>query len=719
MRQRRYEEYEWALGRLDDGEADVSRILGRRSGFSSARPAVFALPSVAPKRLAREGRTPFHLHHGKPVVKAPEVPRRGLAESRNKYPNREYVTITGKGGRQSAIEAGGKYDRSARCWWIPSGSSLGAGLKAASGITGGRRPGRVLRSGAARAFQRYIDRGDPSVSEEVDRDSEGAIAIGNIAPGPEERLRFWSEVERSVRPGGRVQMRLDMEFPHQLDAPARRRVLQRFVDEFEARGLPVWGVVHKPEVQHGTDRRNYHAHVVYLDRPCRRVEHGQWDFAETKDREAQGPAWVKLLRQRWGEAVNRELDAQEVPLRFFPGSYADLEIDRQPAVHLGPRITAMERTGLPTGIGVANAMIESHHSQAEMWADRAERIGGIEWSKVQTERVLSSDQAWPELRRKAQLLAGAIGEAERAAIDAAEDAETVRSKAELADVAGEWVYAGWATSERDLARRAVIRQMWARREREKLGSGSSQRGYLDELELEAKAAETNIREAARAIGLRRAEPGLGGDATETALDVAFEKVLVAWRALRDEAERKRLAEIEQEERRIAAVLRLPRFGRPLTAGEAPETEIVEAWRGRLRDALASWRAAETANEEAVGKADSVLIGINTIARAGNYDLDQSARWAVTTEERQNLEARLIASRSRALRLAGDLDAPGDRALPEEREILQKEQQRLVLARKVIAESLRSPPSISGARAIPAENIAKAVPKSDSRRGTEL
>ncbi|SDD96159.1 MobA/MobL family protein, partial [Belnapia rosea] len=88
---------------------------------------------------------------------------------------------------------------------------------------------------------------------------------------------------------GRVQLSIIAALPCELTPAARLAVLQSFVaGEFETRGLPYHGVIHSPGPTN--DARNFHAHVLYYDRPGTRDARGEWSFG-TPGTDANGFPW--------------------------------------------------------------------------------------------------------------------------------------------------------------------------------------------------------------------------------------------------------------------------------------------------------------------------------------------------------------------------------------------------------------------------------------------
>jgi len=98
-------------------------------------------------------------------------------------------------------------------------------------------------------------------------------------------------------------------------------------------------------------------------------------FAAKKNRDCDGPQWIRLLREKYVDAVNRALvehysqHPQENQRLYHPGSYADIGIaNKSRQRHLGQKATALERKGIPSKTGIYNvrstlAEIEARESR--------------------------------------------------------------------------------------------------------------------------------------------------------------------------------------------------------------------------------------------------------------------------------------------------------------------------------------------------------------------
>lgn len=326
----KYEDPEWdfRLGRLDEHEGDEavnSLIKGKRAKLAPKLRWLTIYQSSRP--VTAEGKSTFHFQHYT-VAKTPPLKANGQqaghAHSRN---------------RKSAQEAA--------------------------------------------RYQLYIQRADLAEEErarEVYADRDGFVDFGNFSESAREAADFWNLHELQERRDGRVQSRVTVELPHELAATldgsnsAYRSALEKFCQAFEEKGLPWHVTVHLPDIETGSDERNFHAHIVYSERPSIRLSEGVWRFEDKKDRDAQGARWVKSLRDRYAAVMNEALDRESdrlaaageppLPRRYDPRRYKEMGIEKSPAAHLGPKRTALERSGYPTREGMINAFVEDFYRQS-------------------------------------------------------------------------------------------------------------------------------------------------------------------------------------------------------------------------------------------------------------------------------------------------------------------------------------------------------------------
>ena len=205
-----------------------------------------------------------------------------------------------------------------------------------------------------------------------------------------------ASLEISPGRGGRTQTRIIAELPHELDGRERLQVVRDFANLLTAKGFPFWAVIHAPD--DNNDARNYHVHIAYYDRPCRKVLTAEkkevWDFEvleerrypnrtkylvrphqQNRDRTTHDREWITILRRHWETSTNRVLEDAGQTKRYNLGTYASMGIALEPQKHINPRTFNKERKGELTEDGpvlarrqwdaAQDAALKDHQSQAE------------------------------------------------------------------------------------------------------------------------------------------------------------------------------------------------------------------------------------------------------------------------------------------------------------------------------------------------------------------
>jgi hypothetical protein len=403
---RRDKEDEWEKlkpGRLDEREHDERGLVSPRARTAQAmyiRTTSFLLGREkaplpkAPKIMARLGAvlagnsstafvSTFHMRHDfvsrepSPTPK-PTAYRRGKAVAVYPYSKRQIALV----------KKVGSFDQTSRTYIVPIGQKflqtrIGRRLRCETAKAlrhmwlAGRSIGQSKIS--ATEFQAYISRVGLSKEDRekaLDSDEKGAIDFGTIGTTLEECNSFWRAVDRyETQERARLQSRAEFELPYWISSSCRREIVEKFGDFLTGEGLQFWAAVHRPGRL--SDPRSFHLHLVYHNRQViadadeavrqkdQPIRGGRGDpiFAPKKNRNHQGDAWLKRLREEFASIVNDVLAREAVrtrqlpPFFFFPGTYGELGIDAVPQEHLGSRRTAIQRRGGTTRRGEKNNQI--------------------------------------------------------------------------------------------------------------------------------------------------------------------------------------------------------------------------------------------------------------------------------------------------------------------------------------------------------------------------
>ena len=274
------------------------------------------------------------------------------------------------------------------------------------------------------------------------------ISFGNCGTRLVERLQFWSDLEDAERVNGRVQNRLVVELPYEISAVGRAAIVKRFSEEnLESKGLGYWVVVHKPDPLRN-DYRNYHAHIVFTDRPVKRLADGRWDFLvvteqrrcrkkgggivdyrphiQKKDRDMNGPeckTWIVTMRKSFADIANQVMADEGVAKRYDHRTYEEMGIIKEPTTHLGTRNAAMEAAGVATKIGVKNAHLEREFEVSNRINATSSQFEELNFEITELSRILGPQSPLVSNTKMAETY--------QRAVDAFRSATKSRIKAEL------------------------------------------------------------------------------------------------------------------------------------------------------------------------------------------------------------------------------------------------------------------------------------------------
>ena len=258
---------------------------------------------------------------------------------------------------------------------------------------------------------------------------------------------------------GRTQYRIVGELPDELDVAGRFAIMREFCGEFTRRGLPFVAVMHAPD--HKNDEKNWHFHLIYYDRPCRRIssddigqltkqgyraEHlkpGMWDFTvvtpkknrsngkavpltQNKDSDVTADGWIPKLRHQLSEITNRHLAIAGIDRRVDPRRYEEIGIIADPQQHLGTSQAAAETRGEATQVGCDNEQRQWTAIMAEGQARLNAALEGVE-EQVKTEP--KSEQAYTEEQERARVQFTEVARLEHMAFCLEQDIDRARSRA--------------------------------------------------------------------------------------------------------------------------------------------------------------------------------------------------------------------------------------------------------------------------------------------------
>lgn len=263
-------------------------------------------------------------------------------------------------------------------------------IYSASLKTVSRSAGRSATAAAAYRLGEVIE--DERTGERHDYTRRGgvegtfAFAPAGTAPLPANKL--WNAAEAAeTRKNSTVARELLIALPHDLD-PAQRESLTRKIAAQVADRYGVAGSVgiHAPDAE--GDQRNLHAHILFTTRS---VDQDGKLGAKTRvlDDKKTGPAETIWIRKMVEQETNAALEAAGVESRVDCRSLKDQraaalaagerdkaqELDREPTIHLGPRVTQIMREASREGrdpLGVLDRAAANDDLNFDIDAGKAE-----------------------------------------------------------------------------------------------------------------------------------------------------------------------------------------------------------------------------------------------------------------------------------------------------------------------------------------------------------
>jgi len=212
-----------------------------------------------------------------------------------------------------------------------------------------RAEGRSAVAAAAyRAGERLTDE---RTGETHDHRARGGVMASGLVGWCGSRNALWDAAEAAERhPRAVVAREVVVALPHELPDAERLRLVEDFGAWLRRRhGVVVDWAVHGPG---RGDDRNHHGHLLITSR--RALDGRMGEKTREMDTRPQGPSHVAAWRAEWADACNRALERAKIAARVDHRSLASRGEAREPAEHLGPAATALERQGRRSRTGDRN-----------------------------------------------------------------------------------------------------------------------------------------------------------------------------------------------------------------------------------------------------------------------------------------------------------------------------------------------------------------------------
>lgn len=232
-----------------------------------------------------------------------------------------------------------------------------------------RSDGRSAVAAAAYRSAQILD--DHRYGKVQDYERKSGVELSQIyAPADTaqdllDRNKLWNAVEKSEnRKDACLAREFEIAFPNELNEQQRKAMLdelcQQIVNKY---GVVVDASIHAPHVESGSDKRNYHAHIMFTTRA---IDPSSGLFADEKYRDfnrPQGSKTVKEWREDFALLANKHLELGGFESRVDHRSLKDQGSDLEPTIHEGPEVTAMRRRGIDTEISIKNDAISKRNNE--------------------------------------------------------------------------------------------------------------------------------------------------------------------------------------------------------------------------------------------------------------------------------------------------------------------------------------------------------------------
>lgn len=196
---------------------------------------------------------------------------------------------------------------------------------------------------AYRSGSRIVDERSGAVHDYSRRSgvADSFIVAPPLADWATDRTALWNAAEASEnRRNSTVAREYELALPAELDAGGRRRLAEQFAGYLVDRyGVAADVALHSPPGE--GDQRNHHAHVLTTTRVVEAA--GMAEKTRILDSAKTGSVEVSEIRAMWAALANQALRAIGSEARIDARSRADRGLEGDPALHLGPGLTAVER----------------------------------------------------------------------------------------------------------------------------------------------------------------------------------------------------------------------------------------------------------------------------------------------------------------------------------------------------------------------------------------
>lgn len=201
----------------------------------------------------------------------------------------------------------------------------------------------------------------------------GIYTPENAPEWAQDREQLWNHAEAAEkRKDSQIARNFIVALPHELTDEQRRFAIQDFVKEnFTRKGYAADLNIHAPDKD--GDNRNYHAHILVTDRKLE-PDGFAASKSERQQTETQRKEELEHLRQSWEKIGNRHLERWGHEPTLDRRTLEAQGIEREPTIHKGADVSAMERKGIETDRGHQAGQVEARNSQLKILQFEAAKL---------------------------------------------------------------------------------------------------------------------------------------------------------------------------------------------------------------------------------------------------------------------------------------------------------------------------------------------------------
>lgn len=259
-----------------------------------------------------------------------------------------------------------------------------------------------MAAAAYRAGERLRDERTGYLYDYAHRKEAARISSWIMAPDGSpswagNRSKLWNRAEAAEkRINSRPAREAEVSLPVGLNREQQDELLRGWVrEQFVSRGMVADVCVHRGHAH------NPHAHIMLTTR-----ELDGDGFAPSKATEAarswDGPGRVDEMRESWAVHQNQRLKEAGRPERVDHRSYRERGILREPTIHEGPQVRAMEERGIYTERGAINRGVKYRNEERLRLLDQERQMEEATMQHQREEEARQQEEAEQQAQEQAQ-----------------------------------------------------------------------------------------------------------------------------------------------------------------------------------------------------------------------------------------------------------------------------------------------------------------------------